>query len=236
MALAALIGIAWRVYFVQFKLVGLLPQPVAAAVYPGGVRPPTATLYVDIAPAGMDVIELDTQSADPLTTALASGRPVVKVSVTLSMRVDRAWLTTRIEREASISCEALTTPPPTASQILQAAVAVGEYVGRSSARGYTLPRGTGTQVAREWVVSPLEAGVGVCCVIGALWVSAVSVRDFVRGAAEWRRRWRIESGRCPCCGFDLRGVEGKTCPECGVAAVDDELVSATAGSTGQSHA
>lgn len=34
------------------------------------------------------------------------------------------------------------------------------------------------------------------------------------GARAARERWRVSRGHCPCCGYDLLGIEGP-CPECG---------------------
>jgi hypothetical protein len=38
-----------------------------------------------------------------------------------------------------------------------------------------------------------------------------------------RQRWRMGRGRCPGCGYSLRGLEGAVCPECG-SGVRDEPV------------
>ncbi len=46
----------------------------------------------------------------------------------------------------------------------------------------------------------------------AAFAGAWLVTGSVCGAA--RRRWRVSRGHCPCCGYDLLGIEG-TCPECG---------------------
>jgi hypothetical protein len=37
------------------------------------------------------------------------------------------------------------------------------------------------------------------------------------GAARGRRFWRRRRGRCQRCGYDLRGLSGGACPECGTA-------------------
>jgi hypothetical protein len=45
-----------------------------------------------------------------------------------------------------------------------------------------------------------------------LWSAPAFVRRVVRRRI---RRSRLRRGACPACGYDLRGISGGTCPECG---------------------
>jgi hypothetical protein len=67
----------------------------------------------------------------------------------------------------------------------------------------TFGRGSPVQA---WVRLPLWLPV-----LLAAGLASISVR------ASWRefRRGRSAAGRCRSCGYDLRGSEGKSCPECG---------------------
>jgi hypothetical protein len=50
---------------------------------------------------------------------------------------------------------------------------------------------------------------GLLLLMPGVWTGTVIARG-VRGRV-WRRR-----GRCPACGYDLRGSAGERCPECGL--------------------
>jgi hypothetical protein len=41
------------------------------------------------------------------------------------------------------------------------------------------------------------------------------VRDVYALAKRDRRAWRLAAGRCPRCGYDIRNLPDRRCPECG---------------------
>ncbi len=63
---------------------------------------------------------------------------------------------------------------------------------------------------------PLARGFIINSLIGAaaFWIVIVPPRLA-------RRHWRRRTGRCPACGYDLRGTDHERCPECGGGARSD---------------
>jgi hypothetical protein len=58
---------------------------------------------------------------------------------------------------------------------------------------------------------------GLPVLVAAIWFWAIVgshpyVRTLFKRTREWHRR---AHGRCPACGYDLRGSAGGPCPECG---------------------
>ena len=75
-----------------------------------------------------------------------------------------------------------------------------------------------------WVVAPTAALTWLASAVGGVWigflVSVVTygvtcvVVGFLALPRRRRLRWYID-GRCSSCGYDVRGLEGPKCPECG---------------------
>jgi hypothetical protein len=55
--------------------------------------------------------------------------------------------------------------------------------------------------------------VSVMVVAAGLWAAECGARTAVRRV----RRMRTPYGHCPACGYDLAGIDGAVCPECGVS-------------------
>ena len=100
-------------------------------------------------------------------------------------------------------------------RVLKHLFVVAWIVALSAVAGWILGNALNDQLlARDlnWVRSPwherlpfvgLFTGIGA----GALLIVPYGLRA--------RRQARGSDARCPACGYDLRGSEGKTCPECG---------------------
>jgi len=78
--------------------------------------------------------------------------------------------------------------------------------------GYVIERGFVTErfSARVLPLDPVPSGLAIN---GAAWTGAWLVP--LLGVAIGRRGMRRVRGRCPACGYDLRGSTGDVCPECG---------------------
>ena len=59
----------------------------------------------------------------------------------------------------------------------------------------------------------------------AVFAALTALAALVAGAV--RRRWRRHRGRCPDCGYDLQGIGGTTCPECGPRPAGPDAVTAS---------
>jgi len=61
---------------------------------------------------------------------------------------------------------------------------------------------------QHWVSAPLWAVAAVALAPPSLWMVSTWHR-------QRRQRLRALHGRCPACGYDLRGNDSAACPECG---------------------
>ncbi|MFM9995839.1 MAG: hypothetical protein ACKVU4_08565 [Phycisphaerales bacterium] len=65
----------------------------------------------------------------------------------------------------------------------------------------------------------------VACLVVGIAYSLRSAQEWPAMAARRRdhRRWDLAHGRCPSCGYELCGLPGRCCPECGETWLADEV-------------
>jgi hypothetical protein len=94
-------------------------------------------------------------------------------------------------------------------RLSEAASASRGRLGWSSERGTTPGGATISNYPFVKVTVPHAWLVAAAMVLPASWAAG-----WVRGML--KRRSRRRRGRCIACGYDLRGIEGAKCPECGM--------------------
>lgn len=94
-----------------------------------------------------------------------------------------------------------------------------DWIGAVNARWYIPVRGSNrtlTVVCLPTALLPLGFAADTAFYAAAWWLLLFMPLPLYRAG---RRRFRVSRGMCGSCGYDLKGLTGGACPECGLAAV-----------------
>jgi hypothetical protein len=181
------------------------------------------------------VIDEDRASWDELSRLMhESPDELARVTVSWDIKRSGLWAMTRMEERWSLAWVWMGEPWSAEDQA-RGYAAVAEYIvgvqGWPTRFG-ALAHGPGERFTLLW------GGYGINALTVALLVALAASLAWVPRVPAWigaaRRRLRQRPGHCRACGYELGGLEGDVCPECGRGLESTAMLQSDGGPHGKS--